>query len=412
MGLKNSLMKKEDSLIKLIDAFTFVYIVSVFVFSGAFEHWVQSYSNIIAIFYLGLLFCYAIIHPKAVVSKFSLLYLPFLILCGVSYLWTWNDFRCIKVTIELGAMWALCTLMFNYLYQENKTEMLIKALYLGGVCIAIATVQYYGVPDYIKGFLAGERMGHVIINTNRMGMDCSYAAFIALYLCIYKKKWINIFPCILLFAVAVTSLSRKVVLMIVMGIFLLIFFSGKWKSKILAVVILAGLVAAFLYVPFLSSAKERFMEMLAYTDGQGDGSTNIRIELVKTGIKQFLQTPVLGIGLGSGRMLFARELNFNSYAHNNYVELLVDLGAVGCFLYYFHYLFPVGTFIRGVHKRNPECCLALTFILVALVLHIGCVEYHERFTIITVLMFYLIRCDVKKKHIPENTVIEKEEVDG
>ncbi len=394
--IREKLIESEDKLIRLIDAFTFVYVVSIFTFAATIApgEWLHSTSDAIALFYLGLLACYAILHPQALLSKFSLLYVPFLILCAASFFWTWDKARWLKVTVGLGALWVLCSLMFNYLYLEHKTEILLKAFYLGGICIAFVTIQYYGLTEYVQGVLAGKRMGHVIVNTNDMGMCSAYAGMIALYYCLYKKKWLNIFLCIFLFAVANTSLSRKVLAMSVMGVFLLVFFSGSWKRKLLAVFISLALVAAFYYLPVFEGAKSRFLQMLEVEDG----STSIRLRLIKLGLTQFKETPYFGIGLGGGRVLNGKVLNFHSYSHNNYIELLVDLGAVGCALYYFHYLFPSFTFIKqAFSKEKGMSCLMLSFILVSLMLHIGSVEYHERFTIVMVLLFYLVKSDIDRE---------------
>lgn len=397
MKLKEKLKSSEQNLIRLIDAFTYIFVVCIFTIAATIApgEWLHDTANVISLFYLGLLFCYAVLHHEALFSKFALIYLPFLILCGASYFWTWDQARWMKVFVGLSALWVLCSLMFNYLYLEHKTEMLVKAFYLGGFCITFITVQYYGVAEYIQGILSGVRMGHVIVNTNDLGMTGAYAGMIALYYCIYKKKWLNIFPCIFLFAVANTSLSRKVLVMTVMGIFLLVFFSGNWKRKIIAVLVALAIVAVYMKVPIFDGIKERFTQMVEMEDG----STKIRLKLAELGLQQFKETPYLGIGLGGGRVLNRQVLNFPSYSHNNYIELLVDLGAVGLFLYYFHYLFPTFTFVRqAFSKKKGLGCLMLTFILISLVLHVGCVEYHERFTITMVLMFYLVKSDIDREY--------------
>lgn len=396
MSLKTKLNESEQTLVRLIDAFTYIYIVSNFTLASTIKpvEWLHNTANLIALFYLGLLFCYAVLHPKALVSKFALLYLPFLILCGASYFWTCDKARCIKVTLELGAMWVLCSLMFNYLYLEQKTEMLLKAMYVGGICIAVVTVQYYGVEAYIKGVLDGERMGHVIVNMNDLGMRCTYAAMIALYYCIYKKKWLNIFPALFLFAVSYFTLSRKVLVMILAGIVLVIALSGNWKSKIVSVLFGVALVAVVLYVPFFHAGLERINQMVELEDG----STSIRLRMIQVGLEQFKKTPYLGMGLGGSRVLNGRLLDFHGYSHNNYIELMIDLGAVGTILYYFHYLFPIGTFLKQFFTKKKNLSnLMLAFTLISLLLHVGCVEYHERFTIVMVMLFYLVKSDIDRE---------------
>ena len=51
----------------------------------------------------------------------------------------------------------------------------------------------------------------------------------------------------------------------------------------------------------------------------------VRFEMIKVGIDLFAKRPFLGYGIGSYRLV----AGFNTYAHNNYIELLVSIGLIG-----------------------------------------------------------------------------------
>ena len=71
--------------------------------------------------------------------------------------------------------------------------------------------------------------------------------------------------------------------------------------------------------------------VLGISGGKADNSTAMRMVFISAAWKEFLKHPILGIGLDGFRYINPYEF---TYSHNNYVELLSELGVVGCFLYY------------------------------------------------------------------------------
>lgn len=86
--------------------------------------------------------------------------------------------------------------------------------------------------------------------------------------------------------------------------------------------------------------------------GTNDVSLTSRVDLWRASISAFLDAPVLGAGAGSWSLAFApHELGPHlydvSHAHNEALELLVELGAVG----FVALLVLVGSFLRAVARR-------------------------------------------------------------
>ena len=79
--------------------------------------------------------------------------------------------------------------------------------------------------------------------------------------------------------------------------------------------------------------------------GELDGSTAERIGLVEKGMGWFYERPWFGYGLNGFYIKHAQEFNYSYYAHNNFVEMLVDLGIVGFAIYYSLYAY---IFIKGI----------------------------------------------------------------
>jgi O-antigen ligase len=96
--------------------------------------------------------------------------------------------------------------------------------------------------------------------------------------------------------------------------------------------------------------------------------------MISHGWDLFLKEPVLGYGLNNFSILFAKILG-EGYAHNNYIELLVDLGMIGTIAYYSFYAFIIGKLIGIRNDLTGLRNFFLAFMLVLLVFDIGNVTY-------------------------------------
>ncbi len=120
---------------------------------------------------------------------------------------------------------------------------------------------------------------------------------------------------------------------------------------------------------------ERFSEFWEFTQGgEGDKSTQFRYDYAKEALGLFLEKPLAGIGIDN-----FKSLNIG-YAHNNYLELLADLGIVGFILYYL----GLYTFFRKIQKsKHIMKNLFLFFLLLRLVADLTIVSYYLRTIFVT-----------------------------
>ena len=391
MKFFEKLMVRDEKLYLLTDIFTIVYIVSLYIFAGGHEHFQQSYSNVIALFYIYLLCCYAYKHRSALFQNYTKLYIPFMVLCGLSCFWSWDRPYGIKLTAELFAMFVLAVLMCNYIVTEEKIDIMLYGFYIGGVCLMFGTVLYYGIPGYFKGLVAGERMGHILGNLNDEGVHTAYSALIALFFCLYRRKWMNFIPFICLFVYAMGSQSKKVFIVLALGVFLLVFMKKGWKYKVFSVCAVLLISLMFLYLPLFKGVTIRIQNALGLSSGGRDYSTTVRMEMIKQALIQIKKTPVFGIGLGGSHVLLKRTVDFDSYSHINYLEIMLIMGVTGFIFWYCHYLFTFKTFVKRAFCGNGIAILMLTFMLMGLVVHFASVEYQERFQIILVMFFFAVK---------------------
>ena len=124
--------------------------------------------------------------------------------------------------------------------------------------------------------------------------------------------------------------------------------------------------------------------------GLSDSSTITRLNLISRGMKFFKERPWTGYGLNNFYVLNHLLTGSLYYAHNNYVELLVDCGIIGTTLYY---SLHVSTLIKAIkmHKEYSQKIGIFIGILIAIIVcDYGIVSYYDIFTQALTLVTVLV----------------------
>ena len=243
----------------------------------------------------------------------------------------------------------------------------------------------------------GDRLGaNENWNANSIGIMTSVSSIIALYfLKISPKKSVKFFYAaaiaFLIFVSLITG-SRKAVVILMGGMAAYIFASSKGK-RIRAVFLIALIIILLWYVVmevpyFYSVIGWRIEAFLSQYTGEGelDNSASTRQVLIEAAIDAWRKSPVFGHGLDCFRYFGRLATGKDYYAHNNFVELLADLGIVGFVSYYAGYLYVL---VKSWKNRaNSLSLLFFIMICVMLVTEYACVTYADfLFGVIIVLMF-------------------------
>jgi O-antigen ligase len=118
------------------------------------------------------------------------------------------------------------------------------------------------------------------------------------------------------------------------------------------------------------------------------GSTGERMYFIKLGLSLFTERPLFGYGLDNFRVFGG------TYSHNNFVELLTDLGLVGFSIYYAIYLHLLNKAFWFVKDRLIY--ILITFVLIILVMGIAFVAYDDKLTTFS-LLFVAILLEQKRR---------------
>ena len=281
--------------------------------------------------------------------------------------------------------------------------MLILALCVAGVVFAIYVLATNGLSAYIAGLEEGMRMGTEDLNVNTIGLATATSALISFWYAFYRKKYYFLLFAAVAIFVAFGTGSRKVLVMLALGIVLMFILKGNAKKKIISILeCIAVLLILYLILqlPIFETINERFDSMLnAFTgEGKTDGSTRERLRMISIGWEQFIKTPIQGLGLGNSHVITQEYLGWETYLHNNYIELLACVGIVGFVLYYAMYLMSLKRLIIPSFKGNGLAILASIILVASLVMGFGMVDYSVKSTYLQMLIFVLVAEKVGKKN--------------
>ncbi len=243
-------------------------------------------------------------------------------------------------------------------------------------------------------------------NANDVGLKFCVGFALALYFALDKKykKWrLLFFAVAILFAgIGLFTGSRKVFLMLIGIATLFMFLYSKHKLIGIAIAALAAVALYFAIMkiePLYNVLGERLENLIEGLFGEGttEGSFNTRGEMIKLGFEWFLERPLLGYGMNNFSVLYEQATGASMYAHNNFVEILVNGGLVGFILYYFIYGYIfIKLFRPAFIERDLMAILLFSINLILLILQVALVSYYQTiFNCLLLLAVLYIQIEVK-----------------
>lgn len=336
-----------------------------------------------------LLLVYTVENKGIIKIYFTLYHIHLLLFCLFCYLSsTWAVYKNLAIGKgnTLLEILLLTTAVFYCANRENAVDFLLKAVMWGGFCVSFYVIFYYGAGGIFNVFREHVRIDSTLINANSLGICSAYSLLISLYYIIYDKThlWnIVMIPSIIMLA---ASGSRKAILMVIGGTFILFTLKNIDKRNVvrgmLRIVLAVFLILiVFIFLSRLSIFEEvkiRMAGMLSTILGRGaaDSSTVTRLRLIEIGMDVFKEHPFIGLGIDNTSILAAGIFNKESYyLHNNFVEMLANGGIVGFALYYFFYVYVLGGMIKYRDFNDKEYNICLTLLLLVLIMDYGVVSY-------------------------------------
>ncbi len=245
------------------------------------------------------------------------------------------------------------------------------------------------------------------LNANNFSFLMMASAIISFYKGYIRSKKLWYFPAALFIVSCLLSGSRKSTVMCLVGIAFLILFSfGKPRHffHFFAACALAALLLwASLKIDLLYDViGRRFESMLNYyinpAQTKTDTSLEFRSYFIEFAKQLFYEKPFFGHGFSNFSTLLQTESSFNKklYAHNNYWEILADLGVVGFILYYWFYAYlGIRAIIKLIKNRQSyTATLAIALLGTLMIVEWGIVSMSYLFPqIVVVLIFTAVYVD-------------------
>lgn len=240
-----------------------------------------------------------------------------------------------------------------------------------------------------------------------------------------KYKKISMIMIFTLMGVLLFTKSRKAFITAILGLIMYwTLYRPRKKSMFLVLIfmLLGFLLILWLImnVPFLYNIFGfRLVGLFGLFDSSisQDASVTTRVEMVQVGIDLFKEHPFNGVGFGNFSYYYYHSYNgwAETYAHNNYIELLSSTGAIGVVLYYlvpFSILFSLLKNWKVFTNINRKLSsFLITTITLRLIMDYGMVSYDHEFIQLLTVVCYCAVLYLKKKKVLLHNEFEKIEVE-
>lgn len=100
--------------------------------------------------------------------------------------------------------------------------------------------------------------------------------------------------------------------------------------------------------------------------------------MIKFGIEIFKNKPLIIYGLNNYKILLFKSIGFENYAHNNYIELKVDLGLIGVTIYYLtRFIVVKELFYVSKKFNNKTLCYVFMSIIISYIILSSALVYYD-----------------------------------
>jgi O-antigen ligase len=275
-----------------------------------------------------------------------------------------------------------------------RFRSLIYAQVFSNLCVLAFIFAGVG-PEPIPGEEDNFRYAGLTGNANELALQLTLGACL---IWLFPKRS-GLLPCCWAFAAVAAALgltgSRKAVLI---GLFFLILVLVhlvrtiiRRRSLILATAMVPVMVGIVLAVPVALKYGGDILAVRRSLEYQ-DSSYRKRALMIEQGLQLWRDNPLFGNGLDAFRGLSGEA----TYAHNNYAELLCDVGLVGMILFY---ALHAQVLVRASRARRWLMISCWLFILMLMATDVGAVSYNRKQTVM-ILMIITVSLAARKQEAP------------
>ena len=297
--------------------------------------------------------------------KSSVLYLIFIVLCLISILYSYNKIEAL-VTFNQYFTVFISFIIIKILLSnvQNAIQFLLK-LFLILLFVEVLMSLWPIINDIEKNELVFRSMDYkgAAANINISSFSILYKIPILLYFLTNEKRRflkyllvIVLFSSIFVISILGTRGAYIGVILCVLSYFVyLIRVNSDIKFKTKQILILGStLLMVFLLNIKLTQKDDNIISRASTIklDTQ-DGSVNQRLRYYKQGLGHFIDNPIIGVGIGNWKLKSIDYDKKNIYgfiipyhAHNDFVQLGVELGFFGLLVYVLFLVYSIKTLFK------------------------------------------------------------------
>jgi len=386
-------MSKKTKDYILIEVTLFMYIVSLIIFSQLPTY--AFISVIIGMLLVILHLFFSVIQKKELLFMNSTLYIYsiFFIFTIASILWSTDMDLALIMNVRMAYLLITIITIYSILQKYDISSSIHYGIIFGIFLNFILYFDLINVP--IETWLWLRYQG-TTGNPNVLAIVSIFSIFssiILLYIYRYKNylKYLHITNIIISIFLILITASKKGILFGSLLLFIYLLFSHNKFKKIIYIAgtLFLGWMIAIQYFNIdklfekVSYGLIRFERLFGLGGTHIDKSSQDRMNLIKNGLEKFSEHPYFGFGIDNFRYYF------NFYAHNNYVELLFDVGIIGTVIYYMMYIILIKktTYLKDKFLKY----MIISLLIIVLIMDIALVSYYYKFllTYIILISYYV-----------------------
>lgn len=370
----------------IINIVLFLYIMSLYFFT--FLPGLNNISNSIAAVFIFLAAMKMLIEKRKVIfNRFLFIYLLFIMICIISYFYAIDQMIVLIMARSLFLYFVFVFFLINYIDNYDKLINLLNYFICAGFFATIfllINADIYSI----------QKSGILLGNINEIGIIIGISALFSIYFILFQKRYLYLLPAMACMGMVLATGSRVALVWVVLSSILLLYFNNKnsFKGRIKSITLAILLLFLFYYllfnIPyFYQIAGHRVENTLKFIRNErvDEGSITLRVYMVRYGLELFKASPLIGYGINNYRILLGKNIGRITYAHNNYIELLVGLGILGAIIYYSMYANAVICLLKSKNNLNLRY-LFLTFLLSVLIIDFASVNYYSKHIYIVLAM--------------------------
>lgn len=391
--------------INLVNIVLILYIFSIIVFNEG-----TTIIKIVKVFFAGICLLDIIAKRKLYVDKYILWMVVFTFFCVLSVNWAISKENA-KDIISTLILNNICNFFIINLIYEDKSRIktIINCIIFSSIILGFRIAIEYGPLVFVNGSRGGS---NGMMSANTIGMVASISSVLCIYFLISQKKHRTLYfvALILNLIITVLSSSRKALLFLIIPLIIYYILHSKnilvtLRKIFIAIIFCIIIFVLIMKVPFLyESVGNRIETMInGFLGEDTDASTELRLKMIEWGLEWFQEKPYLGYGINNYKTLLGeKNTSFGSegvYAHNNYIELLVDVGIIGTLIYYYIYILIAYKAIKHLKKANLLEMIMFGIFISCVINEYGMVSYYGKFAQLILMLSWMTIVGINnKKH--------------